>query len=296
MSAQIEKRAMRRPGIVIGTVALTAVAGAGCDDVTNPVEEFGQLKGAYVRFVSEGAIGTPESTNRAIFVITTRVEEDVEITYTFGGDAVFGTDFVAVDGQGNVRTDVTSAGGKAIIEYDPTQVDFPRDTLRLFVPFAAQDGRRVTVDMTSARTASGRELDTELFQRFSTYTLDIEGFIDIPTGTWSAIRTGDFGTATGSVTITKPATPIIVEGESFLFSLSDFQGNPAGVFGAPVPWALNVSSGGTVFASPHSSQFANVTADVTGTFNRNSNTLTLNVTLSCCGGSGFGWQLVLTRP
>ena len=276
---------------IIGVLGVAVLASAGCEDITNPVEEFGTLADPYVRFETSSATGTPASMNRVIVQQPTRVTEDVTVTFTFGGDAVFGEDFLIVDEAGNVRTDVTAAGGTAFIPFDSAQTQFARDTIFVFVPFDAADGRTLEIEIESAVTESGRALETGYIDAFRTFDLSIEGFVDIPTGTYAASRSGDFGTGTGTVTITKPASPIVIDGTPYDFLLSDSQGD-AGVFGIAVPWALSVTSGGTVILPSEDAIGLGATANVVGTFNFTTNTLSLDLELTCCGAAGFGWSMV----
>lgn len=279
---------------ITGILGVAMLALAGCEDITNPVEEFGTLADPYVRFLTASAIGTPASTNRVILQLPTRLTEDVTVTYTFGGDAVFGEDFQVVDETGAVRTDVTASGGTAIIPFDPDQTTLPRDTIIIVVPFAATDGRTLEIEIASAVTESGRAIETGYIDRFRTFDLAIEGFVDIPTGTYAAARGGDFGNGTGTVTITKPATPTVIDGTPYDFLISDLQGD-AGVFGIAIPWAFSVTSGGTVVAPRRDALGLGATADLEGTFDFDTSTLAVDVVLACCGVSGFGWTLEAVR-
>lgn len=287
---QVNMKSLR----ILGALGVAALALAACEDITNPVEEFGTLAGPYVRFLTDAAVGTPSSTNFVILQLPTRVTEDVTVTYSFGGDAVFGEDFMVVDADGNVRTDVTAAGGTATIEYDSTQAALARDTIRIFVPFDANDGRTLEVEIESAVTESGVAIETGFIDRFRLFNLSIEGFVDIPTGSYAASRSGDFGDGSGTVTITKPADPIVIDGTPYDFLLSDSQGD-AGVFGIAVPWALSVTSGGTVVLPSRDAAGLGATADVVGTFDFATNTLELDLELTCCGAAGFGWSLEAVR-
>jgi hypothetical protein len=278
----------------LAVLALAAAGAAACEDISNPVEDFGQLADPFVRFEFPGEIGIPGSVVPVIFVMTTRVEENVDIRFSFGGNAVYGTDYWAVDRQGNRRNDVTQAGGSARITYNSSQSTFPRDTLRLFVPFSAVDGRTAEVQITEATTASGRTIETGFIDDFRTFDMDIQGFVDIPVGTYVGQRTGQLGTAAANVTITKPTTPVTISGTNYSFVISDYTGDGE-IFGAAIPWAFNVTSGGFVLAAPRSHQFAVVTSVVTGTFNFTTRQLTLNTTLTCCGGEGFTWQIRVAR-
>ncbi|MHB1168353.1 MAG: hypothetical protein ACYC28_03630 [Longimicrobiales bacterium] len=276
-----------------GTLLLAAVAFAGCEDITNPVEEFGSLEDPYVRFETSSAIGTPGSTTRVIFQMPTRVEEDVTIQYTFGGDAVFGEDYVIVNAAGDSVTDLTAAGGTATIPFDPEQTTFGRDTIFIFVPFDATDGRTAEVQIASATVPSGQNIETGFIDAFNTFELNVEGFVDVPVGTYATVRAGDFGGGAGTVTITKPAAPVVIGGVPYDFVISDTQGD-AGVFGIAVPWAFSVTSGGTVIAPRVDTEGLGATADVTGTFNFTTNVLNLALVLDCCGAVGAGWTLQAT--
>ncbi len=273
-------------------VAIAAVA-AGCNDITNPVEQQGQLVGPYVRWESHTGIGTPEGTVLAIIQMPTRVEEDVTIDYTFGGDAVYGQDFYAVDANGTERTDVTASGGTATIHYDPEQTSFGRDTVRLYVPFSATNGKTVDIQLADAQTASGLTVAPGYTDDYQHFLMSIEGFVDIPEGAYTGTHVGDFGNGSASVTITKLATPVVVGGGQYSYSISDYTG--IGLFGDPIPWAFNVTSGGTILAPSESYQYNDVTSDVAGSFDFGTNTLTLNVTITCCGGDGGQYTLTVTQ-
>lgn len=276
----------------IGALVAIATIASGCSDITNPAEQQGELVGPYVRWVSHTGIGTPQSTVMAIIQMPTRVEEDVTIHYTFTGDAVYGTDFYAVDQNGDPRADVTAQGGTAVIKYDPDQTAVGRDTIRLYVPFDAADGTSVDVDIADAQTASGETVAPGYIDDYQHFLMSIQGFVDIPEGTYAGTHVGDFGSGAAQVTITKANPPIDQGGGQYFFTVDDYTG--VGLFGGPVPWAFNVTSGGAVFA-PSESYATNVTSDVTGTFNFDTNTLELDVTITCCGGEGGQYALTVTK-
>ncbi len=274
-------------------VVILAMVGAACEDITNPIEEFGQLVDPFVRWEVATSIGAPEQTVGVIIQLPTRLEEDVSYSFALGGDAEFGVDYIPVDREGNPRADVTAQGGSGTIVYNPEQDAFSRDTIFFFIPFEATDGRQVEIEITNAQSASGRNVETGYIERYQRHSLSIEGFIDLPEGTWVGERTGDFGGAAASVTVTRPAAPIEVGGDAYLYQLSDYTGD-GGIFGVGVPWAFSATSGGSVLVAQQSHVFGTVTSDVSGSYDLATQTLTLNVTLTCCGAEGFGWTLVLT--
>jgi hypothetical protein len=153
-----------------GALAMLVVAAGACEDIQNPVENAGQAIGPWVRFV--GATATDTATvNRtpgaaaqalAIFEMPTRVEEDVEVTFSFTGTAQFNTDFRPVDAAGAARPNTTAQGGTVRIPFRLTDVNFPRDTLRIVVPATATPGRMVNVNITGARgVTSGRQIQVD---------------------------------------------------------------------------------------------------------------------------------------
>jgi hypothetical protein len=163
----------------LGMLGLVVLTASGCEDITNPVDVEGQQVGPYVHFVADTAtLATrlPGAANPALAILRlpVPVEEDVVVTYTFGGDAVFGQDFVPVDRTGAPRTDVTAAGGTAVLNYDFDDVRLPQDTLRLRVPATAVSGRVLHVTLTSATTAqTNRALETGYVERFRRFVLRV---------------------------------------------------------------------------------------------------------------------------
>jgi hypothetical protein len=161
----------------LALLGLVAVAAAACEDgITNPVNEFGEQLGPYVRFLSPSATASAgdEDPALAIVQLPTRVEEDVTATYSFGGTAVLGEDFQPVDADGNPRADVTASGGTAHLEYELENTTSARDTLRLQVLGTATAGRTLEISLTGAQTASGTPIETGYIDQNRKFTLTIE--------------------------------------------------------------------------------------------------------------------------
>lgn len=162
----------------IGMLALAALvaAVAACEEIENPVDA-GQQIGPYVRFLSNTAARTPGATSQVlvIFQLPTRVEEDVQVSYSFGGTAVLGQDFVPVaNAAGAPRTDVTATGGTAKIIYKFDDTNFGADTLRLRVPTTATKGRTLEINITGAQTvSSNRTIDVGVLDRLKRFVLTI---------------------------------------------------------------------------------------------------------------------------
>jgi hypothetical protein len=145
----------------LGALALVLLAAGACDNITNPAEEEGQMVGPYVRFTAATANARLGATTNVIFQLPTRIQDqDVRVQFSFGGSAVYGEDFRAVDRTGAARTDVTASGGAITIPYSLTNTSFLADTLRVQVLPTATTGRTIAVEMTGAATASGQSIQT----------------------------------------------------------------------------------------------------------------------------------------
>ncbi|MDG5767281.1 hypothetical protein QA596_07385 [Balneolales bacterium ANBcel1] len=263
---------------------------AGCENVDNPVNEMGEQIGPYVRFQAETAVGAPESVVNVIVQLPTTIEEDVDYTVSFGGDAVYGEDFTIVDTDGNVRGGFSAEGGTSTIFYDAEETSIDRDTLFVAIDFDAVDGRQLSIQLVEAESASGREVLPGRGELFTTFDLSLEGFVDIPVGTYVGSRVG-FSPADAEVTIAKPDGGIDVGGDLYFFEISDFTG-AGDLFGVGIPWAFNVTSGGTVVGADESHVF-DLGAAVSGTYNFDSQALSLDVVYTQ-NGSVFEWAVVVS--
>lgn len=270
--------------IIFGALAAVGLTAAGCEDIVNPVEEAGEFAPPYVVLTSTGAGVALGGMTPVVFDVPPRPDEDVTINYTFGGDAVFGDDFVVTDASGTPLPDVTASGGSITIEANP-EAEAPEDTIYLSVPTDATVGAQATVQIASATLASGEDAIVGRLGDFTTFTLTITA---IPTGTYTGQLTGDLGTGTVSIEIT--VDPVTVDGTEYEFRMNDFAVN---IFGEPIDWAFNVLGDGTVEFSPSSPSF-NVTAIITGSYDFNTSTLSFDTELTCCGGSGLMWTQVVT--
>lgn len=282
----------------IGVLALAAGTVAACEDITNPIEEFGTLEDPFVRFESATTVGTPGSTQAVVVELPTRVEEDVTVDVTFGGDAVFGEDYVIVDSEGNAREDVSADGATLSIPFDFNQnTVLASDTLLVFVPFDATDGAALDIQIESATTESGRVLNTGFIEQFQSHEFSIEGFVTegVATGAYAGAWEGDLGSGDVSATISQPATPVTIEGVEYSFLIDDYA---EGAFGAAVPWAFNVTSGGTVIFSPTDAAGFGVTSDLEGSYDFGTDNLAFEVVLTCCDGAdgeaGLSWAYDIT--
>lgn len=282
----------------IGVLALAAGTVAACEDITNPIEEFGALEDPFVRFESATTVGTPGSTQAVVVELPTRVEEDVTVEVAFGGDAVFGEDYVIVDSEGDARDDVSAGGATLNIPFDFNQnTTLSSDTLLVFVPFDATDGAVLDIQIVSATAESGRVLETGFIEQFQSHRFSVEGFVTegVATGAYAGAWEGDLGSGDVSATITQPATPVTIEGVEYSFVLDDFA---EGAFGIAVPWAFNVTSGGTVIFSPTDAAGFGVTSDLEGSYDFDTDNLAFEVLLTCCDGAdgeaGLTWAYDIT--
>jgi len=164
---------MTKKYLGIAALALAVTVTGACEDITNPVEDFGQLVGPYVRVQTSAANVRVGTTALFIVQMPTRVEEDVQVNYAFGGTAVFGEDFRPVDRTGAPRTDVTATGGVLRIPYRFDNTQITTDTLRLAIPATAGINRTIEVEITEARTSSNRTIETGYTEQFRRSILTI---------------------------------------------------------------------------------------------------------------------------
>jgi hypothetical protein len=274
-------------------LATLAVVAGACENITNPVEEFGQFGPPWVTFSTMTQTGAHGTLTPAIFSAPTRPEQDVEVDFQFAGTAVFGQDFMITDREGNPLSGITAEGGTRTIAYQPGQADAAaHDTVWVFVPATATVGRVLDIELTGGRAADGRELlvghpvltrEGRVFQ----FTVTLAA-AEIPTGTYSGTHAGVFGTWATTVTITD--SPQTVGGVNYRYVISDYA---AELFGAEIPWAFRVFTDGSV-EFPGNSHAFNVTSDVAGHYDFETNTLTYDVTLTCCGAVGATWTTTVT--
>lgn len=268
----------------ISALAVAALAVAGCEDITNPVEEVGEFAPPWVGFSTVSGTAPHGGFVPVIFTAPGRPEQDIEIDFTFGGTAVFGEDYVIVTDpeSGTPRSDVTAAGGTALIPYDPA-AESPHDTLWVFIPTDAVAGRQLEVNMTAARGTGGQVTLGHLGD-FTVHTRTITlAPASIPEGTYAGQQTG-FANAPAEVTITD--NPITVDGVQYRYRISDYANM---LHGVEVGWAFIVFLNGEVQFAPRSHTHA-VTADLTGTYDFDTNTLSYHVQFS----PTIEWEMELT--
>ena len=278
---------------IIGALAVAGLAAVGCQDITNPVEEFGEFAPAWVGFEAPRAVNGSHGSHVPVIygALTTRPEEDVTIEMSFGGQGVYGTEFTAVDGAGSTtpHPDFSAAGGTVTLPADPTR-DEPLDTLWLYVFEEATVGNVLEVNIDTASTVGGDPITVGYQGDFDTFQVTfVPAPAQVPTGTYAGTLTGDLGE--GDISIEVADAPATVSGTEYRYRMSDFA---ALAFGDPIPWSFNVFSDGSVEFAPNATGIPSVTADITGSYDLDTNTLSFDVTLTCCGAAGLQWSHVVT--
>lgn len=161
-----------RHGKIIGALAVAGLVAVGCQDITNPVNEFGEFAPAWVGFEAPRAVDGPHGAHVPVVygALTTRPEEDVTIEMSLGGGAVYGDEYLVVaDGRSTTpAADFTAAGGTVTLEADPT-VDAPVDTLWLYVMESAAVGNVLEIGMDAASTVDGDPITVGYQGDFATF-------------------------------------------------------------------------------------------------------------------------------
>lgn len=160
-----------RISAIIGTVAVVAGVAAACQDITNPVEQFGTLGPPWVRFdpISASAPNNGSWTP-VVFEAPSRPEEDITVSYSLAGDAVADSDYVVVADSGS-----TTAGGPSgtvTIAYDPN-AETPTDTMWLYVPSSATVGRELLINMTEAHGTKSDSVMVGYLGQYTQFTLTV---------------------------------------------------------------------------------------------------------------------------
>jgi hypothetical protein len=272
---------------MIGALAVAAVAAAGCEDITNPIQEMGEFAPPWVLFSAATGTAPHGAYVPVILRAQGRPEMDVEIDFTLGGTAVFGQDYIVVTDtvSGTPRGGITASGGTITIPYDPATAS-PDDTLWVYVPTTAVPGRTIIATITGARGSAG-PVTVGHRGNFTTHTRTIvRAPATIPTGTYRGQQTGG---ATGDAETVITRNPITVDGTQYQYRMSDYANM---LHGVPVGWAFNVYVDGSMDFAPRSHTH-NVTGPpvLTGTYNIAANSMSVHVQYS----PTFAWGLELTH-
>ncbi len=138
-------------------LCLVLVSSCGNDFVVGDYYDLEELPG-YVAFDGAGTsvILDDEMTTEDGGTVSFKIEcptgtlSDITVNYSFGGDAVFGTDFTVAG--------ATASGGSAVIEHDVND-NLNRDNVDLDIELltdGVQDGlKTLTITLTSASNAEG---------------------------------------------------------------------------------------------------------------------------------------------
>lgn len=267
------------PVIFIFALAFTA-----CENVSEPFSIEDGAVPAYVII---------ETTNRDVlaggslevqFQLAQTQEENVTLQYEISGNAVAGQDYVITSG----------GGGTIVIEHNPDNQTFDRATVGLTFPITAALGtsRNLTFTLVSATTASGQELTVGRADVGRSRTYTINGLGEVQTGTYSYTTEGSFGDRPGTLTISQPDDPIMVDGTPYLFATDDIA---AMLFGAPMAYAFNLTATGTVIGAPFSHQAETVILELGGSYNKDTNVLIFDYVFRCCGVDGAVMKITATK-
>ncbi len=258
------------PVIFIFVLAFTA-----CEDVSEPFSIEEGAVPAYVIIETTDTDVLAGSSLEVQFQLAQTQEEDVIVEFEVSGDAVEGEDYVMTGGE----------DGTVTIEHNPDNETFDRGSVQLDFPITAALGasRDITFTLVSATTVSGEQLSVGRAEIGLSRTYTINGLGSMETGTYSYTTAGSFGDRPGSMDISQPDEPIIVDGEPYLFETSDIA---ALLFGDPMPYAFNLTADGTILGAPFSHVAETVVLEVGGSYDDEAQSVTFNIVFRCCGVDG----------
>ncbi len=265
-------------------IPLFALLFYGCENVSEPIDIESGVVPAFVIIQTADQDVVAGGNLEVVFQLGQTQEENITVEYTISGDAVEGEDFVLTSGT----------AGTVIIEHDSESTSLDTGSITFDFPVTAALGtsRSLTLTLESAVTESGEQLTLGRGDTGLTRTYTINGLGEVPTGTYEYEATGDFAFA-GTFDIVQPDEPISVGGDPYLFATTNIAG---GLFGFDVPYAFNVTAGGSVLGAPfsHEPGLETIILDVTGSYNEAEEQLIINVVFECCGVEGAGYQIVAT--
>ena len=262
-----------------------------CEEFTDDYILDGERVTAFVDFnsydsydgsiVNEGADTSWFRINAPAFVL-----EATTINLTFGGDAVYGTDFVVVSYTGDNRdyptiSNASASGFTITISIDHSFEDADQNIFGI-VPLTddASDGdKSLTISISNASTESGMSLRTSRIEGQNSFTLTLKD-IDCPSdlaGTYTAVFAGDMGA--GSLTM-----EVFAEEGNGNYSVADFT---AGAFGVAIPGIFKDACGNI---SGESSDYPGFS--ISGTADEANGTISLSCSYD---GGPYYWTIEMTK-
>ncbi len=266
---------------ILPVIFIFALVFTACEDVTEPYSIEDGAVPAFVIIQTADANVLAGGSLTVQFQLPQTQEEDVIVEYEVSGNAVAGEDYVMTGGE----------AGTVTIVHNPDNQQFDVGTVQLDFPITAALGtsRTLTFTLLSATTASGQELNIGRAGVGLSRTYTINGLGSMETGTYSYSTTGSFGDRPGTMVISQPEEPIIIDGEPYLFETSDIA---AMLFGSAMPYAFNLTADGTVIGAPFSHAASTVILDLGGSYDDATDTIVFDIVFQCCGVVGA--ELVIT--
>lgn len=272
---------------LIVTISLLTLLFLGCENVNEPISIEEGAVPAFVLIETEGQNVVAGASLEVLFQLGQTQEENVTVEYSISGDAVEGEDYVFAEGS----------PGTVTIEYDPESTSFDRGSIELEFPIEAALGtaRNLVFTLESAITESGESLSIGRGDIGIERTYVINGLGEAQTGTYDYEATGDFGQFSGTFDVERPATPVEVGGNPYLFTTTNITGDLFGA-GNTTPYAFNVTATGSVIGAPNSHVDGKQgrALDVGGSYDFDTDELIFDATFQCCGATGFSFQIVAT--
>jgi hypothetical protein len=265
---------------LIVTILLLSLLFLGCENVNEPISIEEGAVPAFVIIETEGQNVVAGASLEVEFQLGQTQEENVTVEYSISGDAVEGEDYVFAEGT----------PGTVTIEHDPESTSFDRGSVELEFPIEAALGtaRNLVFTLESAVTESGESLSIGRGDIGIERTYVINGLGEATEGTYDYSAVTSFGDFDGILEITKPADPVIVGGNPYLYVTNKIAADAGDIFGSDVAYAFNVTAAGDVLGAPnaHEDGFETIVLDVGGTYDFDTDEIFFDVVFQCCGVEG----------
>ncbi|MDZ7718455.1 MAG: hypothetical protein U5K72_06505 [Balneolaceae bacterium] len=273
--------------IIVALSVLTLLI-LGCENVNEPISYEDMTAPSFVTISTEGQHVAAGGSLEVVFQLGQTQEENVTVEYSISGDAVEGEDYVFTEGS----------PGTVTIEYDSESTSLDTGSITLDFPIEAALGtaRNLTFTLQSATTESGESLTIGRGDIGLERTYVINGLGEATVGTYDYSAVTSFGDFEGTLEITKPDNPIIVDGSPYLYVTNKIAADGGDIFSVDVAYAFNVTAGGDILGAPnaHEEGFETIILDVGGSYDFDTDEIFFDIVFQCCGVEGAQIQKTAT--
>lgn len=257
-------------------IAIIVLGFSSCEEFEDDRIDLSIISNPYVEFHNGPDTYSLVENDDTSFVridLSVTQYEDVEVTFNFEGDAVYGTDFKVADYDGGEVVSANENSATILIKYDTERDDRDIANLGIILPIDddfSEPNKTLDIILYSAQTVSGKTVNIEKDNTPDTVKFVI-GDYDIVPGTYDVTFTGLLAGLTDTQTWT-----LVEKNEVTGINTYKISRAHGGVFGVNLPWYvyLNKNTGEITTDTQDNAGFG-ITGTGTGTFNFDNTTFTI---------------------